>query len=75
MGESLGVSSGIAVVPATYVDAFYVEDVPDGPDDAEETAYHNHDDLYGEAHRRVAGRGGLQVLHHSFVDLKHMGFE
>lgn len=60
--EGLGVASGVSVVPAAHVDLLDLENVVDGPDDAQQAADHDHDDLHGETHRRVAGGTRLQVL-------------
>lgn len=60
--KSFGIANDVSVVPSAHVDFLDLEDVVDGPDDAQQAADHDHDYLYGEAYRRGAGGTRLQVL-------------
>lgn len=64
---------GISSLSSANLDLLDLEDVVDGPDDAEQTADHDHDHFCGKAHGRVAaGAGGstLEVFH-SLVNFEH----
>lgn len=47
-------SGGISRLTTAYLDLLDLEDVVDGPYDAQQAADHDDNDLYGVAHGRVA---------------------
>lgn len=66
-------SGGISGLTTADLDLLDLEDVVDGPDDAQQAADHYHNHLYGEAHGRVAaGAGGATLeVFHSLVNFEH----
>lgn len=70
MGERLAVRMSIPVEAAPNVDPLNLEDVVDGPNNAQHAAHHNHNHLHWVAHWRGAPAARLEVRY-PFVYLKH----
>lgn len=70
VGERLAVRVSIPVEATPNVDPFNLEDVVDGPNNAQQAADHNHYDLHWVAHWRLAPAARLEVRY-PLVYLKH----
>ncbi len=66
-------NAGISGVSFADLDLLDLEDVVDGPDDAQQAADHDDDHLYGIAHGGVAARAGGATLEvfQTLVNFEH----